>query len=387
MISDVFSILMIFVYFFFFLMIRRPPRSTLFPYTTLFRPHRRGQLDVDHLAVLGNRLAGGGHGLGSPRPQGDPGDGLPDAGRLDHWPGARAHLLDSGRLVAQHGRRRRRLHGDRLCDGRRSRAGRPARPGDGLDHDRPVALAGARGAARHADRGAAGLARGARRPGLSCAAGRYLALAGGTSTWQLPGVEAWVSRWCALPHDPLASDSLAARLGHDRADLLRRDGRLPGHVPAYYLRRGTPGSRPGALTGDAWQPARQRRGQPDRRSDAIARGRVCRLVVPDGVRGGAALDVDARPGAVDWTRLRLHAGERDRPSFADGGAERSTGVHAWHRPRAERHLRQHGLDHGSSGRRLVDRDVRLWRAGHPLRERLAARRHLSDRWRPPPRST
>src|SRR2546427_11920049 len=28
------------VYFFFFLMIRRPPRSTLFPYTTLFRSSR-----------------------------------------------------------------------------------------------------------------------------------------------------------------------------------------------------------------------------------------------------------------------------------------------------------------------------------------------------------
>src|SRR5256886_13574746 len=28
--------------FFFFLMIRRPPRSTLFPYTTLFRSHSRG---------------------------------------------------------------------------------------------------------------------------------------------------------------------------------------------------------------------------------------------------------------------------------------------------------------------------------------------------------
>src|SRR2546430_10093924 len=27
-------------FFFFFLMIRRPPRSTLFPYTTLFRSHR-----------------------------------------------------------------------------------------------------------------------------------------------------------------------------------------------------------------------------------------------------------------------------------------------------------------------------------------------------------
>src|SRR6266536_5587377 len=29
-----------FILFFFFLMIRRPPRSTLFPYTTLFRPRR-----------------------------------------------------------------------------------------------------------------------------------------------------------------------------------------------------------------------------------------------------------------------------------------------------------------------------------------------------------
>src|SRR2546425_6083736 len=29
-----------FFLFFFFLMIRRPPRSTLFPYTTLFRSHR-----------------------------------------------------------------------------------------------------------------------------------------------------------------------------------------------------------------------------------------------------------------------------------------------------------------------------------------------------------
>src|SRR3712207_8491635 len=28
---------------FFFLMIRRPPRSTLFPYTTLFRSGRKGQ--------------------------------------------------------------------------------------------------------------------------------------------------------------------------------------------------------------------------------------------------------------------------------------------------------------------------------------------------------
>src|SRR6476620_12110199 len=33
---------------FFFLMIRRPPRSTLFPYTTLFRADRRGHPRVLH---------------------------------------------------------------------------------------------------------------------------------------------------------------------------------------------------------------------------------------------------------------------------------------------------------------------------------------------------
>src|SRR6266480_6130518 len=35
---------MLFYIFFFFLMIRRPPRSTLFPYTTLFRSLRRTSL-------------------------------------------------------------------------------------------------------------------------------------------------------------------------------------------------------------------------------------------------------------------------------------------------------------------------------------------------------
>src|SRR5271169_7112232 len=39
--------------FFFFLMIRRPPRSTLFPYTTLFR----SRLGVDHVLV---HVTGGG---------------------------------------------------------------------------------------------------------------------------------------------------------------------------------------------------------------------------------------------------------------------------------------------------------------------------------------
>src|SRR5260370_5677387 len=34
--------------FFFFLMIRRPPRSTLFPYTTLFRSRRHGVAAYDY---------------------------------------------------------------------------------------------------------------------------------------------------------------------------------------------------------------------------------------------------------------------------------------------------------------------------------------------------
>src|SRR3712207_7143793 len=41
--------------YFFFLMIRRPPRSTLFPYTTLFRSVRIADLDGRALAVTNGR--------------------------------------------------------------------------------------------------------------------------------------------------------------------------------------------------------------------------------------------------------------------------------------------------------------------------------------------
>src|SRR6266540_7342771 len=43
---------------FFFLMIRRPPRSTLFPYTTLFRSSRPGGSRRSKFAFV---LGGGGH--------------------------------------------------------------------------------------------------------------------------------------------------------------------------------------------------------------------------------------------------------------------------------------------------------------------------------------
>src|SRR3989449_11145038 len=45
------------MFFFFFLMIRRPPRSTLFPYTTLFRSPRQGLPRPDRPAL---RRGGGG---------------------------------------------------------------------------------------------------------------------------------------------------------------------------------------------------------------------------------------------------------------------------------------------------------------------------------------
>src|SRR2546422_6295754 len=43
---------------FFFLMIRRPPRSTLFPYTTLFRSVQRAQIAQSAALVGGQRLQG-----------------------------------------------------------------------------------------------------------------------------------------------------------------------------------------------------------------------------------------------------------------------------------------------------------------------------------------
>src|SRR5690348_17889140 len=44
------SILAVFL-FFFFLMIRRPPRSTLFPYTTLFRSYRFYDIDANVIKI------------------------------------------------------------------------------------------------------------------------------------------------------------------------------------------------------------------------------------------------------------------------------------------------------------------------------------------------
>src|SRR3712207_7658846 len=52
---------------FFFLMIRRPPRSTLFPYTTLFRSRPLGEQRLQLLLPLGEGLLGRQQGLGGGR--------------------------------------------------------------------------------------------------------------------------------------------------------------------------------------------------------------------------------------------------------------------------------------------------------------------------------
>src|SRR2546429_9863802 len=57
----------LFIFFFFFLMIRRPPRSTLFPYTTLFRSGAETR-DLGTAACLeGSPCSGAFRGLGGPR--------------------------------------------------------------------------------------------------------------------------------------------------------------------------------------------------------------------------------------------------------------------------------------------------------------------------------
>src|SRR2546422_10265518 len=59
-----FAILHIVSFFFFFLMIRRPPRSTLFPYTTLFRSR------LGRVRPAARERSVRGHGLGPAPPQG-----------------------------------------------------------------------------------------------------------------------------------------------------------------------------------------------------------------------------------------------------------------------------------------------------------------------------
>src|SRR3712207_7302233 len=61
-------------YFFFFLMIRRPPRSTLFPYTTLFRSRRDEAARVQRVPAGCSAVRGGDrgeHGVVLLRPHAD----------------------------------------------------------------------------------------------------------------------------------------------------------------------------------------------------------------------------------------------------------------------------------------------------------------------------
>src|SRR3989441_12441426 len=87
---------------FFFLMIRRPPRSTLFPYTTLFRSPQARQ--IEGLVERGSHIRAAAHppeGSGKPRVDANEGDVVPvgteagrDRQRLD---GLAAENLGTGR--------------------------------------------------------------------------------------------------------------------------------------------------------------------------------------------------------------------------------------------------------------------------------------------------
>src|SRR5258706_9288500 len=121
---------------FFFLMIRRPPRSTLFPYTTLFRSVAVVERNRQHGRVLGIERGGGGdigggnlgvagNVLGAGDIEGDV--GLGDAGiggGVAHLVGGGAGPVAVGRaeqrgagIIGQH-RRGGRVHRLREGDGR-----------------------------------------------------------------------------------------------------------------------------------------------------------------------------------------------------------------------------------------------------------------------------
>src|SRR6267142_3337046 len=83
----------------FFLMIRRPPRSTLFPYTTLFRSHPepvRRRLPRAARRAPGEPLRRGGRGRRHPPRHHAAGGGAPRPHEPDAHAGARAQHLRLG---------------------------------------------------------------------------------------------------------------------------------------------------------------------------------------------------------------------------------------------------------------------------------------------------
>src|SRR5688572_33070380 len=58
------------LYYLFFLLLRRPPTSTLFPYTTLFRSRRRGRHRLPLAPAAADRDARGGRVAGPPSSRG-----------------------------------------------------------------------------------------------------------------------------------------------------------------------------------------------------------------------------------------------------------------------------------------------------------------------------
>src|SRR5438552_12919757 len=78
-------------YSFFFLMIRRPPRSTLFPYTTLFRSPNPGRTRIVGASKVGCAVQSNGKDAG-----------LPKDGRGQRWLSCTPARDDAGRRSEEH---------------------------------------------------------------------------------------------------------------------------------------------------------------------------------------------------------------------------------------------------------------------------------------------
>src|SRR2546425_10225778 len=89
-------------------MIRRPPRSTLFPYTTLFRSSQHPPAASAHVPPDFASVASGGHS----RADGDEHSSATEAGTADYFAGLLAYTL------------RGRQNGSHLSDGKEARKSR-----------------------------------------------------------------------------------------------------------------------------------------------------------------------------------------------------------------------------------------------------------------------
>ncbi|CAA9549784.1 MAG: hypothetical protein AVDCRST_MAG18-211, partial [uncultured Thermomicrobiales bacterium] len=313
---------------------------------------------------LGALLALRGRGLRPDRSQAAPRRRPLRAGPLAARRGAGAGVFGGRGLADPRRGRRRRVHGDRLRDGRRSFPGARARALARLADDRAIALARRGRAAPHRYRRYLGLARG------------VLGLRDRDAPRRLPHDFRRASdgarprdRAAVIRGDPApapATDGRAPPRRDRRSALLRGGLRFPADLSGADLRD---------LARDAGDRAGDRRlGQPRRQPDRRAAGRSVPgarrdrrgLAGADRADRAAAPPLAARGLAVGRARLRLHAPQFVRTPGPADGAERGVGRGARRGPRPEYHRGERRLAGRDLDRRPDHHRRGVWRA-RPLR--------------------